>query len=497
MEKLHSMKEKSNMKNQQKWWVDNPKVVLLFCLVCCVLYSFYYFNIIKFSDVAYLGGDTWEYQSIAVNYAKGHGFPIFGGMESFATYKMPIASPGESFDNNYSQFMKSKGNNDFYRTPGYPFFLGILYKIYGISPQKARVAQLFMLILIASFLPFIGYHYWSMLGFFGGLPAGILFMERYYGRANDLLTEPLIMFSLFLLVLAFIFHEKKANIISSLLSGIMLGLCLLVKGSVIFLPPLFLVYFIFRLINKKEKAVNVGIFMIAVIVTVLPWSLFATQKAGKPIILSTQGNAVMLDGNNEYSFKHGGWHPMAPDETGALYNQPEIRDLPLASKLFHFYSRYYDKVPVIVYNKLVWGFERLIFIKLAILLVILEALQLIIKYFMEKSDKRISPVWRWLAFGCAVLLGVAFFKIVILLGILFILLPILFILKRGYAISLPIPFFLLFLNFVILTIVVFGDPRFVSVIDSFFILASLRYVWSSAMTALGYSYVRNNRLSRF
>lgn len=482
MEKLQPIQEKSGIKGHQKWWIDNPKIVLIICFISIFLYSFYSFSKIKFNDRALLGGDQWEYQSMAVNYAKGHGFPVFGSKESFATYKMTMARSKKQFDHYYTQFMKNKGQYSFYRTPGYPFFLGIIYKIYGISPKIAKEVQLFMLILIASFLPFIGYNYWNIPGFFSGLLAGILFMIRYYIIANDLLTEPLIMFILFLLTLVFILHKKMTNIITSILLGLILGLCLLVKGSLIFLPPLFFGYFIYRLINKKEKAINIAVLVVTVVVAVLPWSLFATKKAGELIILSTQGSVVMLDGNNEAAFKHGGWHPVAPDDANAFYNKAEINNLPATSKLILFYSRYYDKIPIIIYNKLVVGFERFIYIKLTILLVIFEALQFLKEQYQEKLSKGISILFKWVPFAGTILLGVISFKIVPLLCILFILLAILFITNNGYTIALPVSFFLLLLNFVFLTIIVFGDSRFTFVIDFLFILTAIRYLWFITMS---------------
>ena len=40
-----------------------------------------------FSDTAYFGGDTLEYQSTAVNFAKGHGIVKIGNIEDFECYE--------------------------------------------------------------------------------------------------------------------------------------------------------------------------------------------------------------------------------------------------------------------------------------------------------------------------------------------------------------------------------------------------------------------------
>ena len=105
--------------------------VVLFCIVLFIFYSTSGGKWGTFSDRAYFGGDTWEYQSMAVNWAKGHGLK-FGSIEKFSVYKFDQGKEKEY----YSTFIRSGKNGGFYnyyRTPGYPIFVGVIYKIFGIT----------------------------------------------------------------------------------------------------------------------------------------------------------------------------------------------------------------------------------------------------------------------------------------------------------------------------------------------------------------------------
>ena len=108
------MKQIFQRKNQASLFIG--LVILYFCT---------FWLLSDITDTAFFGGDTWEYQSIAVNFAEGHGIQKFGGMEPFDTYKF---EKQDKLPDYYSSFVADAGQDNFYRTPLYPLFLGIVYK---------------------------------------------------------------------------------------------------------------------------------------------------------------------------------------------------------------------------------------------------------------------------------------------------------------------------------------------------------------------------------
>jgi len=61
-------------------------------VVLALIYGYSAFLDLSIPDTAFFGGDTWEYQSIAVNFAEGKGFR-FGGLLPFDAYAFDTADP--------------------------------------------------------------------------------------------------------------------------------------------------------------------------------------------------------------------------------------------------------------------------------------------------------------------------------------------------------------------------------------------------------------------
>ena len=110
-----------------------------FALLLTIGYFFIFNHWAEFDDGCYFGGDTWEYQSMAVNLVRGHGLARFGQIEPFSEYKVTFGQTAK-----ISKF-KNYDKLNFYRRPGYHFFLALIYKIGGVHPINAKRVQLFLL----------------------------------------------------------------------------------------------------------------------------------------------------------------------------------------------------------------------------------------------------------------------------------------------------------------------------------------------------------------
>ena len=212
---------------------------VVLCIGMGVIYSLLVFPRLPVSDTAFFGGDTWEYQSIAVNFAAGKGFR-FGALLPFAAYHFDTADPEY-----YQRFMDAGANGGVfpsYRTPGYPFVLGLIYKVFGVSPRTAIAVQHGWIVLVCALLPLLGRSLLGRGGFVAGLTGGIGFYLIADDLGSTILTEALITLTLFLVLSAWAFlnRNRGATIFSGVLFGLSLAWALLVKGSMIFLPIFFL-----------------------------------------------------------------------------------------------------------------------------------------------------------------------------------------------------------------------------------------------------------------
>ena len=298
---------------------------------------------------------------MGVNFAKGHGIQKFGGMEPFDTYKFEKVDPLTNY--HYPDFFKEAGNDDLIRTPAYPYFLGLVYTFFGISPHIAKIIQLMMLVIIAAGLPFVGYFYWGIPGFLAGIPAGWLYLATNYKLAGLILTEPLIAFSVFLFVLAFMAFEARPRKLTAALLGISMGFALLVKGSLVFIPILAIGLLLIKAIlhkNKKEW-IRLLVVIVATYLTIFPWSSYASRISGQFILLSTQGGTQLLADNNELCVD-GDWHQEWVNNPDAFYYHDGIDKSHAFQKVINFYVQHPSLFPRCMLAKFIKSYKALQFL---------------------------------------------------------------------------------------------------------------------------------------
>lgn len=349
------------------------KIKFMLLILCLLVFSLSFLSLFivnrhRLSDTAVFAGDTWEYQSLAVNLSLGHDYQI-GGIEDFATYKfyenedlrnvtyyhLPNNASSKKTDTLYSHFIEG-GEYSFYRTPGYPFFLAIVYKLFGIHPRIVKIIQIILLAISASLMPIIGMYYWSRLGVLSGLISSFIFIRYYSTGPANILTETLLGFCLFVLVVLLMFWRMKpSSPIRTFLLGIMSAISILVKGSTAFVPMFLLLYIIFKF-SKITKLKLSFIFILGFFLCMLPWSVYATKKNGSFLLLSTQANILLLDCNNEDNLSIGDWAPAwrkwNAGDPKYLYNSLGNSGYSPLKKILMFMSQNKKDVPILLKNKL-------------------------------------------------------------------------------------------------------------------------------------------------
>jgi len=275
---------------------QNRTAQLLTIIILIFTYILFFFNHFNFSNDVQFNGDEIYHQSMAVNFIKGHGYPKVGGYEKFEEYKFILDKKDE-----YSiEFYKnSAGPYSFSKHPVYPLFVAFIYFIFGINPIAVKYIQLIMIIIVSAFLPWLGYKFWNKKGFISGLIASPVFIINNCNFVSNIFTEPLIVFTIFLIILAYLYYKQKNTIFSISILGIILGFGLLLKGSLIFIPALVFIYLIrqYRKNRQKKILIHASLIVIITILTVLPWTIYANIKNQENVIIAKKGLEVLLNKN--------------------------------------------------------------------------------------------------------------------------------------------------------------------------------------------------------
>ncbi len=405
-------------------------IIIISGILFYIIFSF----LSKFDDKVRYHGDTIDYQTIAVNFAKGYGFNITGGIESFDTYSFKLVKDPGRYDVSYKKedlHGKFLATVNYFRTPGFPMFMGVIYKCFGVHPLIVRFLQLLLLVISACIMIIISYTLWGRKGFYIGWISSLIFLVCTYKIAEEIMTETLIIFMLSLVILTMIFFFKYKNTVYTILTGVIFGLALLVKGSMIFIPVFFGIALLIKIIKFKDYNLLLKLCLITSItfLTIMPWTIYINNLASKEItelksfkklilngqykttntgtrmkikfdglikmynksdlayiidkrildidfiFLSNNGVTTLYDGNNEFCLD-GGDHGKEGDETDCASTSTKFYcndgmdfESPI-KRVVNFYKHNTKLISIIFPNKLISGFLSLLFY-LSILMVLI------------------------------------------------------------------------------------------------------------------------------
>jgi hypothetical protein len=205
--------------------------------------------------------------------------------------------------NGYSYSKEPPYRPTAHRVPVYPLFVGLCYLIFGHNFLSVRLLQSLLSILSAVII----YHIAKRLNKSCALISSAIYslwpFSIFY--CGYLLTETLFIF-LFLSFFALFLSERKLS------AGILFGLCLLTKPSLL-LFPLFLFFFRGRL-----SALSFLYTMLISFSILSLWSLRNTISCGEFVLISTRGGAHLYEALHPDNKDGGPLRFKMPEETKGM-----------------------------------------------------------------------------------------------------------------------------------------------------------------------------------
>lgn len=181
------------------------------------------------------------------------------------------------------------------REPVYPWFLALVYLIFGHSftavfmVQKVLLAMMVVVVYFAvSSALSAGYRY--KVGFLAALLTALNADFHYY--TNQLMSEILFSFIFMLMALVFVNAVRRDNILDYALSGALLGVCILTKT--VMLPFVVIGSFLIMYFTKRMFSSQLLMFVCLCLAVVLPWVARNYTLFKYPSVTTRSGMALWL-----------------------------------------------------------------------------------------------------------------------------------------------------------------------------------------------------------
>ena len=190
-------------------------------------------------------------------------------------------------------YVNAAGRPTAWRPPAYPLLLAGVYKIAGVSVQRATLVQVILggltvLTLIALGAMILGWRRALIAGVIAAVYPALFWLPRL------LLSENLSLFLLLLSLVAVALYLRSSRMIWIIVFGVLCALNTLVRGSNLMLP--FLIAFGILIIhwrNWKQLVAPLLAMSVAFIVTLLPWTIRNYRVMHHPIPIATQDGLTL------------------------------------------------------------------------------------------------------------------------------------------------------------------------------------------------------------
>ena len=194
------------------------------------------------------------------------------------------------------------GNEVFFRAPLYPYFLGLIYSVFGDGPVAVRIIQsllgsiscvLIFLIALKVFNRSVA----VIAGIISSLYAILIYFD------NELLITNLFVFLTLLLLLVILNTKLSAGPKRYYLIGLLAGLAAIARPTILIALPILIFYlFFYRNPKIKTRANRLkfsAVFLAGLLTIILPVTIRNYAVGHDLVLISYQGGVNFWIGNNE------------------------------------------------------------------------------------------------------------------------------------------------------------------------------------------------------
>ncbi len=193
-------------------------------------------------------------------------------------------------------------SNPYFRPPGYPYYLSLVYRVFGKSTLLPRILQLLLGIFSCGLLFLLTREIFNeQIAFISGLLMAVYWAFPFFEK--ELREVSLLVFTLPLLLLCLIKIVKRPKTWKLIGCGLLMGYIIITRPNFLLFFPVAVIWLYFRLesLNKRKKILFTSIFLLC---TLIPIASVTVRNAvtGKDFVLiSSNGGINLYVGNNPHA----------------------------------------------------------------------------------------------------------------------------------------------------------------------------------------------------
>ncbi len=188
------------------------------------------------------------------------------------------------------------GDKVFYQAPLYPYFIALIYKIFGIKLFAVRIIQVLMGSATCLLYYYISKKIWGVrAGVIASLLATFYSIYIFYVPLHLKPTLYIFLETLCILLLCLCFYEKKKRYFIA--SGVLLGLMVFTRGNTLLIVP-FLLIWVFLSYNFKTAIRNYLLILAGLLLILFPVIIRNYVVSGDFVITTSQAGPNFYIGNN-------------------------------------------------------------------------------------------------------------------------------------------------------------------------------------------------------
>lgn len=271
--------------------------------------------------------DVWENHTVAANFALYNKFPIMGMIGDRDLYQLDKLEGNNIQSYSKCRFLEAGPVVDFFKPPVYGLILGVGYKLLGVDLMIPYYLNVFFLLGIVFFMT-KATCLMNSKSWIGGI-AALFYMYFGVHNLNNILPETLVTLLLLIVVYIAILILKTNKTSFYFLIGIVIGLGVLTKGTMLILSLLIICSIIVSKWKTEKLLIKICSLIGGLLIILSPWIIYSNvlRLNTSAEMIKWRENVVSTEKKCDHLLVEGEWAKTGIGFSANAHHEKLVTDL--------------------------------------------------------------------------------------------------------------------------------------------------------------------------